>query len=86
MIMRLRTRHVALSIILLMVPHPLLKLQNPACGQEVSKDAEAALKERDRLWEETRNSTTPESLPRRSPRPKRCWQLSGSSYLPTIRN
>jgi hypothetical protein len=53
MIMRLRTRHVALSIILLVVPHPFLKLQNPACGQEVSKDAEAALKERDRLWEET---------------------------------
>jgi len=43
----------AFGIVMLMVSHPFLELRAPAFGQDVSKDAEAALKERDRLWERT---------------------------------
>jgi len=46
-------RSVAFGIALLIVAQPFLEVRKRAFGQEVSKDAKADLKERDRLWNQT---------------------------------
>ena len=53
MVRRVRIRSVVFGIAVLIVAHSFLEVRNPAFGQDVSKDAKAALKERDRLWEQT---------------------------------
>jgi tetratricopeptide (TPR) repeat protein len=53
MVRSARTCGVAFGIAVAIVSQSFLELLNPAFGQEVSKDAKAALKERDQLWDES---------------------------------
>ncbi len=53
MIRRVRVGFVTLGIAILMVSPPFLKLSNCTFGQEQSQEVKAALKERDRLWDQT---------------------------------
>ena len=53
MVRRVRIRSVAFGIAMLIVAQPFLEVRKRAFGQEVSKDAKADLKERDRLWDQT---------------------------------
>jgi len=51
---RAHIRRVALAVAMLMVSHLFVAVCRPASGQEVAKDAKAALKERDRLADQVR--------------------------------
>ena len=53
MVRRVRVRSVVFGIAVLIVSHSFLERQSPAFSQGVSEEAKAALKERDRLWEQT---------------------------------
>jgi hypothetical protein len=48
----LSIRNVAFGIAVLMALSPFLAERNPASGQDLSPQAKAALKERDRLWDQ----------------------------------
>jgi tetratricopeptide (TPR) repeat protein len=58
MVRRIRIRSVVFGVAVLIVSHAFLELHNPAFGQEVSTDNKAALKERDRLWDQTQKLRT----------------------------
>ena len=53
MVRHVRIRGVAFGIAVLIMAHCFLEGRSPAFSQGVSEEAKAALKERDRLWNQT---------------------------------